>query len=150
MKRIEMTLPIEPRGQGRIRIASIGGHARAYKAKADIEHERFIALAAEPYRKGFVIAGPVRLEVDAIMPRPKTMCGVSKRTGQPLQDPKRKHHTSKPDADNIAKSVMDALKQWWKDDCQIQYLVVSKQIAAFGEEPHYRIVVEELWTPSEC
>ena len=37
MRRIEMKLMLEPRGQGRVRVASIGGHARAYKAKADAE-----------------------------------------------------------------------------------------------------------------
>ena len=149
MRRIEMKLMLEPRGQGRVRVASIGGHARAYKAMADAEHERSIATLSEPHRTK-VIEGPVRLEIVAILPRPKNLCGVSKRTGQPLQEPGRRTHIIKPDADNIAKAVMDGMKAWWKDDCQIQTLVVSKQIAAFCEEPHYLITVEELWTPSDC
>lgn len=148
-KRTYMELWIEPRGQGRVRVASIGGHARAYKAAADAKHERQIATASELYRDG-VMTGPVRLEIVAVMPRPKTLSALSKRTGQPLKDPSRAPHTSKPDVDNISKAVMDGMKAWWKDDCQVQSLSAIKWTAAFGEQPHYEITVEELWTPSEC
>jgi len=36
-------------------------------------------------------------------------------------------HTQKPDADNIAKSVLDALKEHWADDCQVCWLTVRKR-----------------------
>ena len=50
--------------------------------------------------------------------------------------------TSKPDADNLAKLVMDACNQLvWKDDAQIAVLTVQK---AYGDKPGTTVKVEFL------
>ena len=36
-------------------------------------------------------------------------------------------HTQKPDADNIAKAILDALKDHWKDDAQVARLSIDKR-----------------------
>lgn len=57
----------------------------------------------------------------------------------------REPHTIKPDADNLAKSVLDALSGLlFHDDKQVASLVVTKQIAAGDEQPHVVVRVLEL------
>jgi len=47
------------------------------------------------------------------------------------QKKKREHdlrwHAQKPDGDNIAKAVLDALCEHWADDCQVAWLTVRKR-----------------------
>ena len=51
--------------------------------------------------------------------------------------------TKKPDVDNLAKAVMDAMNNTgiWEDDSQVAVLEVSK---TYSEEPGCKIIVEEL------
>lgn len=150
MLNVSFTVEMAPRGQGRPRLANIGGHARAYKDPNDSAHERTLAALADQYRprgldgKAIVIDCPVRVEVTAVMPRPQSLCQVSKRTGEPLQPPSRRWHTSKPDLDNVVKAVLDALRDWWRDDCIVVLIVAAKRVAAFGEAPHYDIMISEV------
>jgi len=50
---------------------------------------------------------------------------------------------AKPDADNIAKTVLDALKYGgvYTDDCKVVHLVVSTVYAAVDEQPHTEITL---------
>jgi len=48
-------------------------------------------------------------------------------------------HAQKPDADNVAKAVLDALCDHWKDDCQVFRLEVVK----FWGPPQTIITVRE-------
>ncbi len=50
--------------------------------------------------------------------------------------------TTKPDADNYAKSICDALNQViWKDDSQIVEMRVSK---SYSEQPRIEVMVDKL------
>ena len=50
-------------------------------------------------------------------------------------------HTSKPDADNVAKAILDACNGVvFRDDSQIVILIATK---AFSEEPGVRVVIRE-------
>lgn len=54
-------------------------------------------------------------------------------------------HEKKPDLDNLAKSVLDALNGIvWRDDAQVASLSMSKQIAAGDECPGVLIRVGRL------
>lgn len=159
MTPVSFIVAMAPRGQGRPRVATIGGHARAYKAAVDVQHERTLAALCAPYRpRGddgavLLIGWPVRVELVAVLPRPQSLCKVGKRTGKPLQDPGRRWHTGRPDVDNCGKALLDALRDWWRDDCLVVQLVASKQVAALHEAPHYEITiskVEEWQTPDNC
>tara|TARA_R110000868_G_C10391039_1_gene720352 strand:- start:46 stop:405 length:360 start_codon:yes stop_codon:yes gene_type:complete len=112
-----------------------------YKAGKDRDNEATIAALAAQYRPESPITGPVSLNFVAIMPRPQSMCGVSKRTGLPLKDPQTYLHTGKPDLDNLAKALLDALKGWWQDDAQVCDLTAGKVVAAFGEQPHWKVKI---------
>lgn len=144
MDPIIFTIDAIPRGQGRARVSSFGGFARAYKAAEDRNHETTLAALAAPHRPSEPLDCPLAVEIVAVMPRNKHLSRVSKKTGEPLADPARLPHTSKPDADNIAKAVLDALKSWWRDDAQVCRVVCEKVIAAFDEQPHYEIRVSEF------
>jgi Holliday junction resolvase RusA-like endonuclease len=75
-------------------------------------------------------------ELVFILPRPKS---APKRTGSRLP------HCKKPDAENLAKSVLDALSGLlYDDDRQIWRLVVEKWVAAVDEQPQVTIHVREV------
>lgn len=68
------------------------------------------------------LAGPVRVELAFMMPRPKYMDAARYGGGT-------EYHAVKPDADNLAKAVLDALGDdggWWGDDSQVVELSITK------------------------
>lgn len=84
------------------------------------------------------LSGPVRLEVYFQMPRPKRLL-TKKWLGQLLW------HTTKPDADNLAKAIKDSLNGLaWRDDSQVCQLYVEKSYAAGNAEPMATIVIREV------
>ena len=139
-------VPLAPKGKGRPRATSIGGHARVYTPKKTRTWERDFAIVAGQHRPKGIILGPISVGIVAVFPRPKYMARVSKTTGHLLggHSPDRCAHTSKPDGDNVAKAVLDALKDWWKDDAQVCDLHVSKRVAALGEAPCVEVVIQPM------
>lgn len=89
------------------------GHA--YKTTKEGLHEEAIALAFEEAGGMSAPKGvPVSVRIEACMAN-------KKREGDPF--------TSKPDADNIAKLVLDALNgRAWHDDAQVVNLTVGKLV----------------------
>tara|TARA_R110000868_G_scaffold409978_1_gene696760 strand:- start:46 stop:399 length:354 start_codon:yes stop_codon:yes gene_type:complete len=112
-----------------------------YKAGKDRDNESTIAALAAPHKPPYPITTAVSVSFVAVMPRPKALCSVSKRTGLPLNDTAGYAHTSKPDVDNLAKALLDALKSWWCDDSQVYSLTGKKMVAAYGEQPHWEVTV---------
>jgi Holliday junction resolvase RusA-like endonuclease len=148
--RVQFSLHMEPRGQGRARVGKIGNFARMYKASVDTEHESTLRALCAPFRfrdeQGVVLTmdRPVAVKIVAVMPRSAALSKLSTRTGLPLLNPARRWHTSKPDADNIAKAVLDAMRDWWTDDRVVVRVSCDKVTAALFEAPHYEIAVEAL------
>lgn len=120
----------KPEGQPRVR--PIGGHRGWYVPRtAFFQACVWQAKAAKPPQP---LDGPLRLEVAAVMPRPKSA-------------PKWKHwHTAPPDADNITKGVKDAMTHagWWKSDALVCDERTTKRLAKPGEAPHAVVMVYEL------
>jgi Holliday junction resolvase RusA-like endonuclease len=57
----------------------------------------------------------------------------------------RQWHTGKPDVDNLAKALYDALKGIvWRDDSQIVQSFSDKLIAAGDEQPRVEVSIVEL------
>lgn len=78
--------------------------------------------------------GALSVTIDAVFPRPQNMFWKTK--AMPTFP-----HTSKPDTDNIAKAVLDALNGLaYVDDSQVARLIVTKRVADGVEQP--RTVVE--------
>ena len=104
---IQFTVPVAPKGKSRHRTAK----GRAYTPKEQVKWEQQFALFAAEHRPEEPLEGPIALYVTATFPRPG-----------------RLFHFQKPDADNVLKSVCDALNDtgWWRDDAQIAFTNVTK------------------------
>lgn len=121
-----------PKGQPRPKAFSRGGHARVYDPGTAEGWKGLVALAARPAKDDpasgpMPMLGPLKVTMAFRMPRPAAHFG--RRGGAPyLKDGAPLWHTSTPDADNLAKAVMDALTQlgFWRDDAQVAVLKVSK------------------------
>lgn len=125
-----------PKGQPRIKAAVRKGcrHAVVYDPGTADAWKMAVALTAQKHRSPVAFSGPVSLGIAFYMPRPKSHYkGGDVARGLKENAPLR--HTAKPDADNLAKAVMDALTNLggiWQDDAQVARLVVEKQYTQFG------------------
>ena len=125
----------EPKGQPRPRAFArrMGNKfvARVFESGTAEAWKGAIAAEAAKHKPANPIAGPVSLRINFHMPRPKGHFVASKperglKPGAPCR------HIGKPDADNLAKAVMDALTQcgwFWIDDAQVAVLTVVKSYA---------------------
>lgn len=149
---ITFTVPAVPVAQPRPRATQgHNGHARMHEVtsiKNPITGERkphpiaaFKATVRQAFEKahsGAPLQGPLRVNVIAIFPRPKSMLWKTR----PMP---REPHTIKPDRDNLDKAVLDALKSLaWVDDCQVCAGEIQKWIAAGNEQPHVEILIESM------
>lgn len=141
---ISFTVPSIPVAQPRQRhrVATINGHTMAMNYtpgkhpvnafKASVQH------AANAAYQGPPIEGPLFLRLVFVMPRPGRLIWKSR----PMP---RCRHQQKPDIDNLAKSVKDALKGIvWRDDSQVCSAKWSKWIAAGDEQPHVEIEIRTI------
>ena len=126
-----------PRGQGRPRATTRGGHPTVYKASADRKYEasvRAIAQAAMAGRDPF--EGPLSLSLRFRMPIPKSATRrvkTSMAAGEIAP-------TTKPDATNLAKAVEDAMNGVvFVDDCQIVRCFITK---IYAESPGADVRIE--------
>jgi len=123
----------EPKGQPRPRAFVRNGQARVYDAGTAEGWKSQVALAArEAGAAGLALECPVSLVVECRFPRPKYHFNAkgTKPTAPTL-------HTSVPDADNVAKAILDALTvvHVWRDDSQVYRLAVTKRYVLSGEIP---------------
>lgn len=97
-----------------------------------------VLTTSEGAPRARVESDPVRVIVEAVAPRPAS---VVKRLGCG-----RLWRTSKPDVDNVCKSVLDSLTTSGvlRDDVLVAELVARSIVAADGEAAHVRVVVEIL------
>lgn len=89
--------------------------------------------AAKAYR-GAPLDCPLQAKLTLVFPRPAS---VAKRMGIG-----RMPHTGRPDCDNLAKSVLDALEGIvFRNDALIHSISVEKWKAAVDEQPHAKIEI---------
>ena len=108
----------------------MAGHARVYTPPTASIWKAQIVICYEAAGGPAPLTGPVRVQLYFQMPRPKGHFGTG-RNRERLKDSAPTHHTKKPDLDNLAKAVLDALKgHAWVDDSQVCVLEKRKQYAA--------------------
>lgn len=122
MEEIEFFIPAaRPVPKGRPRFSRKSGFAFT-PAKTRKAEESFTALAAE-HRPSTPIEGAVQLVIAFAMPIPKSASKKDKAAmlaGDLL-------HTKRPDIDNLAKLVVDAMSEvFFVDDKQVNCLILSR------------------------
>jgi Holliday junction resolvase RusA-like endonuclease len=126
----------KPQGKARPRFTR-GGHT--YTPTATALYEKAVTRAFLQ-AKGVILDGEVRAVITAYYPIPKSTS--KKKKDEMLSGIVRP--TKKPDCDNIAKIILDALnKVAYKDDSQVVELVVNKM---YGDTAKVVVKLEEVRT----
>jgi Holliday junction resolvase RusA-like endonuclease len=135
---MNITVYGKPLGQPRQRVAVRGGHGVNYLPgdhpihgfKNDVKR----AWTSAEFGR---LDGPVKCTITAIFQRPASK--TRKRGDNP-----RLAHTSKPDCDNLAKGILDALNGVaFKDDSQVVELVVRKFTGTPDELARVEVSIEQ-------
>ncbi len=122
MNKIKFVVHGHPHGKARPRVLSSG---RAYTPRKTREYEQRVREAfIRTGKKGFPAGVPLVALIIADFAIPKSVRGQKRRE---ILDGKV-WSTKRPDADNIAKSILDALNGFaYHDDSQVVLLAVKKQ-----------------------
>ena len=146
---LDVLIPGDPMGAARPRVRVIPGAGpagkgvgQAYMPKAHVEAEMgAMILIRHAWRGQPPLDAAVRVELDVVIARPGRLC----RRKDPIG---RLWCCSKPDADNVAKLMLDAMTKAGVvvDDTRVVQLVVAKQYCSILplEQPHVRIRLQRL------
>ena len=125
----------EPKGKGRPRFTKTG---RVYTPSETSRYEELVRLSYLNMAKGYKFTSPVRVTIKAFCKPPK---GKSKKVVEDMLNG-RILPTKKPDADNVAKIILDGLnKVAWDDDTQVVDMMVTKR---YSEDPMVAVIIEEI------
>ena len=133
---LSFVLPCVPTAQQRTRHATRNGRSVAYKSAGQKANERILDALLARHVPAAPMAGAVSLEFRAVFPVPKS-AGKSRRADMLCG---RRQHTHRPDLDNLAKQLKDAMTrlQFWYDDRQVVRLICQK---AYGEAGCWEVCV---------
>ena len=126
-----------PVGKRRPRFTTVNGFAQAIKVDADVEYENMVRLMFKLNKPTDydLFDKPVSVRIEAYFPVPKSFS--NKRAGKALAG--EIVPTKKPDADNIAKIICDALNGVaYMDDTQVIELTVVKK---YAKEPKVKVSI---------
>lgn len=140
MRELFFILPITPTAQQRPRHARVGGgHDVTYKSESQKANERTLEACLLPHRPKTPLSGPLELYFCATFPVPRSW--TKKRREAALLG--KMWHTSKPDTDNLAKQLKDAMTRmgFWQDDRQVAICTAEK---CYGGRGEWRVSVSEL------
>lgn len=135
--------PGEPKGQPRPRAVNRGARAGMYDPGTADAWRKLVERHGRHLRPVAHIVEPVRMVVHFFLPRPQRLMGKKHPDG-PIPA------LCKPDADNLAKAVMDELTEdkkkgrigWWKDDSIIFQLDAQKFYHSKTGKPGASIRIE--------
>lgn len=136
--KVSITVPGEPIARPRQRFGVRGRRAVTY---TDSKHPVHAYKAAVRIAWSLACRSPptteaVKISIEAVFPRPASKIWKNK----PMPSYAK---TSKPDLDNVAKAVMDALSGLaYRDDSQVCLLLIFKRVAAGDEQPRTEIEIQ--------
>lgn len=124
---IRFFVPGKPQGKGRGRVIRINGHGAIKTPEKTVAYEFLVAHAAGLAMDGAaLIDGPCAVSLDiacqipASWPKRRQLAAVEGR----------ERVTTKPDVDNVLKSVLDGMNGVvWRDDVQVVMLTAHKRYA---------------------
>lgn len=139
---IFFTIPGEPVGKGRVRATCNNGVTHVHTPENTVIYENLVKIMYMQAAKGKRLDGLVDAEIYAFYGIPKS-ASAKKRAAMANQP-----CAKKPDADNVAKAILDALnKVAYHDDSAVVSLHVEK---AWSENPHVSVVLKEHKRSSIC
>ena len=134
---IAFTVPGKPLGKQRPRFSRKGTVVRTYTPRQTAEYERLV-------KESYIAAGGEKLEgaigvtIRGYFEPPRS---TSKKQRQKMLSGEI-GYTKKVDADNLAKSILDALNGVaYADDAQVSFLLVYK---AYAETARVEVQLKEL------
>ena len=131
-----------PKAQPRVKAFVRGGHAGVYTPDSAETWKQAVRSNATVVAPESILTGPIRVELDFFLPRPKAHLG---KDGLPK--PKSPvWHCKKPDLDNLIKAVTDAItdtQRVWLDDSQICEITATKTYAMSRSGCSVRISAEQ-------
>lgn len=137
---IIFAVPGQPVGKGRPRFVAGKGlaHGRTYTPEATKRYEATVAACARQSLgpPSAFPDGPLTVSIDASAQRPK-------RLARRLDPDGPIWRTTKPDPDNVAKAVLDALSPWF-DDARVVDLRVRSLYAGKGCDPAVTVTIEQV------
>ena len=135
MSKIQFEIPGKPVGKARARSTKSGHH---FTPKKTVYYEKTVALVAEAAMQGQAPwTSPVTLTVSMVC-APADSWPKWKREGALIG---QIAPTTKPDLDNVLKSLKDAMNGIvYVDDCQVVSVSMSK---FYGDSDYVRIIVSE-------
>lgn len=124
MKTVMFTVPGQPVGKARPRFVRSTG--RVYTPKLTTDYERFVCDCYLDAADGVALDGPIEATLTAFYQIPAS--ASKKRRERMLRG--EEVPEKKPDADNVAKAILDALNGIaYNDDSSVCRLVVEKRYA---------------------
>ena len=123
----------DPRGKGRPRFAYAG---HTYTDAVTVSYEGKVKKEWKCENNFTFGKYPTTISIKAFFRVPVSL---SKKKREALFGTQ---HTKKPDADNIAKIILDACSDLWEDDSQVDTLIVRKRyIANDDEKPRVEVEI---------
>ena len=136
MRTVTFTIPGDPVGKGRPRFSNRSGHA--YTPQRTTEYEDKVRLYYSRETRCTKLHGEIRADILAYFCIPKSL----PKYKQQILAEERTGCTKAPDADNIAKVVLDALNGLaYDDDKAVTYLTVGK---LYGAPPRVEVTLTEV------
>ena len=133
---IKFTIIGKPKALKRHRPSARGGYYDpSSKDKKDI------MLQIAKFKPKTPLLGDIMLSIRFTMPYPKKYYRTGKYSHL-LKDNAPKHHSIKPDLDNLVKLISDVLQpDFYVDDSQICQIYAEKM---YGKQPNTAIIIEEI------
>ena len=127
----------KPTGKGRPRFKRVGNFVQTYTPANTAENDKLVRLKFQN-AGGVITENPVKVEIVAFFTPPKS----TRKRDRVEMLANRILPEKKPDVDNIAKIILDALNGIaYKDDSQVVDLSVKK---CFAAEARVYVHIEEI------
>lgn len=122
---IEITIPGDPQAQGRPRFARRGGFVQTYDPPESKKYKELVKLHAAKHKPKELLNEALIVEIDIFKKPPQSISKVKKNRLELENESLRP--LTKPDLDNYAKGIKDALTGViWTDDSKVVELMVRK------------------------
>ena len=133
---IKFTIIGKPKALKRHRPSARGGY---YDPSSNDKKDIMLQIAK--FKPKIPLLGDIILSIRFTMPYPKKYYRTGKYSHL-LKDNAPKHHSIKPDLDNLVKLISDVLQPgFYVDDSQICQIYAEKM---YGKQPNTAIIIQEI------